>query len=234
MRSFHISVTFVTAILAGGATGCTTMRPIYPDSWPAQVAVDNDACPSIDGVYQNAGEWFAGEKYVADPPRQTVSLAYLLSAGPAYILYDGYIGAEDEVSPDYVNRLGKTYRDPTRDAYRTIALRLADDTLHVEATLADGGKREFALPVRERCRDSLLVVETGPSSEEELGAYYPFLIGSSTYALGRAADGSLLMYASSWDVMFWFVLPMLATNEASWVRFPAASSEPVQSSVSIP
>lgn len=233
MRSNHISVTCIAALLAVSATGCTTMRPIYPDSWPAQVVVKNGACPVIDGEYQNTGEWFAGERYVAGPARQTVSLAYLLNAGAAYILYDGYIGAEDEVSPDYVNRLGKTYRDPARDAYRTIALRLADDTLHVEASLADDEKRTFALPVSQRCRDSLLVLETGLSPAEVYDEY-PFVVGRSTYALGRAEDGSLLMHASSWDMMFFVFMPILAEKAESWVRFPASPSEPVPSSMLIP
>jgi hypothetical protein len=233
MRSNHISVTCITAVLAVSATGCTTLRPIYPDSWPTQVVAKNGACPVIDGEYQNTGEWFRGKKYVADPVRETVSLAYLLNAGPAYILHHGNYGEGDDVSPDYVNRLGKTYHDPARDAYRTIAMRLADDTLHIEASLADGGKKTFALPVRQRCRDSLLVLETGLSPEEEYSEY-PFLVGSSTYALGRAEDGSLLMHASSWDMMFFVFVPALAENAESWARFPAFPSEPVHSSVLIP
>ncbi|HEY7752613.1 MAG TPA: hypothetical protein VH856_02235 [Steroidobacteraceae bacterium] len=216
---------FAAILVCASAAGCSTMRPIYPDSWPEQTMVKNGACPSIDGEYQNAGEWFAGRKYVTNPAGQSVSLAFLLNAGPAYVLYDGSVGEADDLSPDYVNRLGRTHRDPARDAYRTIALRVADDRLHVEASLADGSKRSFSIPARQRCRDSLLFLETELSPAEE---YYefPFNVGRSTYALGRAGDGSLLYHASSWDMMFFIFMPMLAENAESWVRFPVVEQAP--------
>ena len=185
-------------------------HPMDKGSWADQVKVESDACPVIDGEYQNVGATFTKAKhdtYECTP----VSLAHLLNEWD-----DSELRKSD-------NRLGKTSPDPAKDTYRTVRLRLLDGKLHVEASLADGSTRAFELATRQRCRDSTLLLEADWDDSSEIG---PF---RRTLALGRAEDGSLLVRESEWGVVFFFV-PIPVFTAAYWTRFPPVAPVPTRPS----
>lgn len=204
----RIHILMAAVILASAfASGCG-YHPVYDESWAEQVKVESDACPVIDGDYQNAGETFL-KPPIGRIERENVSLAHLLN------------GWNDAGGHQADNRLGQTFYDPAEDAYQTVSLRLADGKLHIEAALADGSSRAFDLPTRRQCRDSTLLLEAFWDS---------FEIGyiRETVALGRAEDGSLLAY-KAWTTVF--IAPLVG-HDAVWIRFPPAA--PAQRSVLTP
>ena len=185
------------------ASGCVTSA-VYEESWAQQVQVETGACPIVDGIYQNAGEKFT-EDGSNGLQRKDTSLAHLLNGG-----WDSPAHSADD-------RLGTTFYDASADSYQTVSLRLDEGKLRVEAMLADGTTRKFAMPVKHRCHDSLLVLETG-------FGYDLFAAGfmHGYYALGRAEDGSLLAYQH-------FMAEALAVfwnSESYWTRFPSVASNP--------
>ena len=188
---------------AAFASGCVTTA-VYEESWAQQVQVDSGACPTIDGVYQNAGEKFT-EEGSDGLRRNDPSLAHLLNGG----------WSNESIVTD--DRLGTTFHDATRDPYQTVSLHLDGGKLRVEAALTDGTTQKFAMPVKHRCRNSLLVLETEYGYDLFAAAFI-----RGYYALGRAEDGSLLAYQNITGealAVFW-------KYESSWTRFPSVAPKP--------
>ena len=196
-------------LLAAFSMGCVS-KPVYSENWPEQVKLEKDACPVIDGIYENAGEVFLGDGNGHLRP-QRVSLAHILNGG-----YDQQVYTDDE-------RLGKTAYESRLDSYKTIRMQLVDDRLHIEGTRPDGNSRAFDMPVRLRCHDSVMQVESN---------WQPYIVMNSklSYSLGRARDGSLLIYATTSAAGLVFVaapivLPV-AGGSSSWVRFKPVTPTP--------
>jgi WD40 repeat protein len=184
--------------------------PHSQKSWAAQVKVESEACPVIDGQYQNAGEKFTKVKndhYECT----TVSLAQLLNSWG------------DSWSRPADHGLGPTSTDPAEDPHERISLRLLEGKLHVEASLADGSTSALDLPTRRQCRDSILFLEaTWPGDQDAT-------ILRRTLAMGRAEDGSLLVRESEGGVMFFF-LPVPVFSFPVWTRFPPVAAAPAPAS----
>jgi hypothetical protein len=178
-------------------SGCIRL-PVYGESWAEQVQTESDACPDLDGVYQNAGEAFekkGGEQVRKPEP----SLAHLLNGGFGLLSHR----ADD--------RLGITTYGAAADDYQTIRLRLVKGKLHVTGSRVDGSSQSFVQPTHETCRNSTLLVETDYGYDLFSGS---FVHGG--YSLGRAHDGSLLAYGSAKGT----VLVAFVHSNAFWVRFP--------------
>lgn len=201
---------FFVVMVCAFASGCVG-RAVYDESWAEQVKVESDACPAIDGVYQNAGERFAKAKHDTHE-RRAVSLAHLLNGGNYYLSHQ----ADDQ--------LGQTFEDPAEDPYQTVSLRLEEGKMNVEASLADGSTRAFDLPTRQQCRDSTLLLESDWGNSGT--AIKLSVIERTTLALGRAEDGSLLVHGSESSVFFILFLPFSAGTYGDWTRFPPVAAVP--------
>jgi hypothetical protein len=201
----------IAAVLVGVVTsGCVmNERAVYGIDWPEKVKMETDACPVIDGDYQNSGERFASGTY----ERQAVSLAHLFNGGS-----EKWHRAE--------NRLGRTSFNPAEDGYQTVRLRLAEASLHIEGVRADGSTKSFDLPTRQQCKNSTLLLEGDWGGSETM--LLASAVGRSTLALGRAEDGSLLVRQSETGVGFVLWLPVFAGTFADWTRFQPASAAPAQ------
>ena len=180
------------------ASGCVSVPPMYSETWPRQMTVEAGTCPEIDGEYQDAGE--ATLKVKRDTwASQMMSLSHLMNGGWSRATHGDK------------NRLGRTYYHPGRDKYLAVRLRREEDELHVEAVDTDGGTRAFVLPTQRPCRDSLLPMETTMHADPFSGA-----AAHGSYSLGRAEDGSLLVYVNVVDT---FLLALWGRTSI-WVRFP--------------
>jgi hypothetical protein len=175
-------------------------HPMPGGSWADQMKVESGGCPVIDGEYLNAGGRFSKAKHDTFECT-TVSLAHLLNSW------------DDSALRQADKRLGLTSPDPAKDPYQKVSLRLLDGKLHVEASLADGSTRAFALPTLQQCRDSTLFLEADWDDSSE-----PTIV-RRTRALGRAEDGSLLVRDSEGGVAF-ILLPIPVFSFAEWTRFP--------------
>ncbi len=197
----HMTVGFWlgAAVASIVASGCVNSPPIYGENWPPQVKLEADACPSIDGYYENAGRRSAG---ALDSPRPA-SLVNLLEF---HARSQGF-----NTEPGF---------NPDADAYQEVRLRVADDFLYVDATSADGNKRSFIIPTRRHCRDSLLYLESQPDAGTIVVAS---MYERSSIALGRADDGSLLVRGSERFAAFFLYVPVLGINEGDWTIFPPAA-----------
>lgn len=204
------------ALMLALLSGCVSTS-VYPDHWAEQVEAEGGACPDINGEFVNEGEYFekVGDGGVI---RHTVSLGSLACAT-----------CTDDERP-----VAGSLKSLT-EVYSRFRLELADQTLAITATTADGGI-EFRQeqPVSGQCSDSLLKVQAdwwSSLQEEEGWEMFGATLGMSLLArsslkFGRAADGSLLVrqsLLSSLMVLEWPVFPMA---EADWIRFPAASPRP--------
>jgi hypothetical protein len=202
MLNGNTKQSYLAVILVGAfASGCVS-RPVYHDSWAEQVEVESDACPVIDGEYQNAGEAFS-QGWLEGVKRHEMSLAHLVNGGYGY----GSHQADD--------RLGTTFYDAAKSTYQTVSLRLVGDKLHIEASRADGSIRTFELPTHQRCRNSTLLVETD-------WWLSPFMVARLGYAIGRAEDGSLLAYGTSSGAGVF----VGGGTGAIWIRFPPVAPLP--------
>jgi hypothetical protein len=194
---------FTVLVVCIFSTGCT-MQPVYGNSWAAQVRLDDGVCPDIDGTYRNAGERFDFDTH----NRRIVSLAHLLNGGFSADAFQA------------VDRLGATTLNAADDPHQTVSLRLEESALQVEATRTDGGVRTFDLPVRPRCRNSILFIESDWSGGSVVLASG---VGRTSLALGWAEDGSLLARASGSGIAFLFWLPIGMGSAADWTIFPPVS-----------
>ena len=199
----HTKLGLAVILICAFASGCV-FRPVYGEFWAKQVKVESDACPVIDGNYQNAGEMFSKAKHDTYE-HEMISLAHLMNRWD-----DIGAGKADK-------RLGMTFADPAEDAYQTVSLRLVKGKLHIEASLADGGARAFDLPTRQQCRDSTVVLEADWFDDGEA------ISGRKTLALGRAEDGSLLVYEAATEFFWLWPIP---SRSASWKRFPPVAPAP--------
>lgn len=199
------------------SSGCVS-RAVYPDTWAEQVQVESGTCPVIDGEYQNAGELFTrgrNDRLV----RNEVSLVDVFNE----VAYDApleVLGSDVSV-PQGDDRPGIPFPEPLIDHYQTIHLRLVEDKLHVEAARASGSTETFELATRRQCRDSTLLLEV-----DWYVATYALLLNvaeRTTFALGRAEDGSLLVRAGLGGGLFILQWPILAGAGANWMRFPAVA-----------
>ena len=192
------------------ASGCA-YPAVYGASWAEQVKVESDACPVIDGVYQNTGEEFIKDKNDGYE-RRSRSLAHLLNGGSYSEWHES------------AERLGRTAFDPAGEPYQTLSLRVAEGKLHVEASRADGSSRAFDLPTRQQCRDSTLLLEKGWGNSGTM--VYLSLVERATLALGQAEDGSLLVRYSTSGAGFFMYLPVMVATEAFWIKFPPVAPAP--------
>ena len=196
----------ITSVAACLASGCISTG-IYHDDWAAKAKSESGACAGIDGAYRNVGETF--QKIDGRIEGQPVNLLHLLT-----------YGADSSAVPSEGNE--------------TIALKLADMTLHVTTTSADGSTSDFERPVV-NCGDSMVVLdkEWTHSLQEEGGAE---LMGVSlgmihffdrqSWKLGRAEDGSLLVRSNDSGSLMFYWWPVFPFSETSWFRFPAAEPSP--------
>ncbi len=188
MRSNHISVSCITAILACTfSSGCVSLA-VYPETWAEQVQVESGTCPVIDGHYQNSGEILTRDRNDS-LVRTEVNLVDVFNE-VAYDTPTEILGS-DQVIPHGDDRPGIPFPEPLIDHYQTIRLRLVGDKLQVEATRKGGSTETFELATRQQCRDSILLLEV-----DWYVATYSLLLNvaeRTTYALGRAEDGSLLV-----------------------------------------
>lgn len=212
----------VWILAAAIATGCVSSA-VYPETWAGRVQVESGACPVIDGEYRNVGELLT---YASNDrlERTEVSLSEIFNEA-AYDTPAQDLSSEQPI-PQGDDRPGIPFPEQGGQDYRTMRLRMAQESLSVEAVLADGSTRTFELPTRRKCRDSTLLLETDWSAET-LSLLVSF-VDRSTLALGRAEDGSLLVRAGSSGGLFIFQWPILVGGGAGWIRFPpaAAATEP--------
>lgn len=198
-------------VVASLALGCATSA-VYENDWARQVKVETGACPDIDGEYQNAGDATLKVGW-GKRKRQALSLAHFMNGGWSR---DSHRDME---------RLGTTYYNPALDWFRTVRLRRAGEELQVEAVHKDGGTTTFVLPTHRECRDSILPVETTMHASPFSGT-----AAHGSYSLGRAEDGSLLVYVHVVDT---FLLALWGSTDI-WVRFPPAVPEPASGPVVVP
>jgi len=200
MRSPHA----ITAVLliAVCTSGCFTAS-VYDDSWAPLAKTQAGACPEIEGVFENAGEYFSEGKG-GKLDREELSLAHILNGGwslPTHHVADGF---------------GTTFYKAADDEFREISLRLEGDRLLVEAMRPGGELRKFAMPVRHGCHDSLQVLATDWGMDLFSAS---FMRGH--YAIGRAEDGALLVYRRAYGEalgVFWAV-------KGEWIRFAEVKPE---------
>jgi hypothetical protein len=200
------SACFAVILVSAFNSGCISFPPVYGETWAEPVRLEADACPAIDGVYQNAGERFSQGTY----QRQAISLAYLLGS---------HAQQRDDES------LGYTFENPAEDAYQTVSLKLTEEKLHVVASRADGSSRTFDLPTREGCRDSAVLLKAAWDNGTALVAS---MTSRNTLALGRAEDGSLLVREGSSGVAFVMWVPILAGSDTTWTMFPPVAPASAQ------
>jgi hypothetical protein len=188
-------------------TGCFSTSAVIPDDWAGQVVLQGDDCPAIDGTYRNAGEMYE-EQFGGEYVRRERSLAHILNGGTG------------RLSLELWNRLGPTSDDPSADRFDSISLRLADGQLHVTASAAEGGERTVSLPVKARCRDSVIALDV------DWGRYAMFpgfddddQVGRISIVLGRADDGSLLVREKEAGSYFFLFMPVFAYRNEAWARF---------------
>jgi hypothetical protein len=196
-------IRMTTALLAGClAAGCISTDAVYPVTWAGRVKVDSKHCPAIDGEYSNVGDMSQEHDLGAySVTAGTVSLADIL-AGQA----------------EGQSRLNFTSVDATTDVHRSVNLRANGETLYVTARRHDGSSRTFELPIRESCDGSMINAGADWKGNTIILASE---VDRSSMKLGRADDGALLIRTN--QSMGWFVtyVPVFASNDARWIRFPA-------------
>lgn len=201
----------LAAICAGTLlAGCFNTSAVIPDDWPEQVVLQGDDCPVIDGTYRNAGEKYE-QLWRHDYSRYERSLAHILNGGTGHR------------SLELWNRLGPTTEIPSEDGFQSVSLRLAAGQLQVTASDAAGGERTVLLPVKARCRDSVIALDI------DWGRYVLFpgfdddnQVGHISIALGRAEDGSLLVREKEAGSYFFLFTPIAGYRDEAWTRFEEA------------
>jgi hypothetical protein len=207
MRPISTKGSCLAVILASAfGSGCLSFPGVYGETWAAPVQLEGETCPNIDGDYQNAGEKYDSDTYA----RTDVSLAYLL-------------GSHAEQRND--NSLAYTFENPAKDAYQSVSLKREADSLQVVASRADGSQRAFELPASKECHDSMLQLGAAWDSGTMLVAS---MVGRSKLALGRAEDGSLLVYQKDSGVGLLFYMPIVAGTSQEWIMFPLVGPEQLQ------
>ncbi len=200
-----------TVCLAGClASGCFSTPAIYPEHWAKPQVSDDRTCPSIDGRYANAGESPGNEKNLGRDVAEARSLAHVLNGGTGV----------DSLA--LWNKLGDSFADPALDPNVTVRLSVADGRLHVTAAHADGSSRSLALRVSSSCRNGLLALAGDWDNDVELISPAAPEISRKSIALGRAADGSLLMRENKSAAQFFLLTPVFGYTEAAWIRFEEA------------
>jgi hypothetical protein len=195
----RISAVFAICVLT---SGCISTG-VYPDSWADKSEVKSGDCPDIDGEYENEGESFSKAR------NNGLELH-------AFSLADAF-------------EVGFAANDEAMHANEKVRLELVDMRLRVTAIGPDGSIRSNELPVL-RCRGSMMIMDANwtHSLQEEGGAE---LLGISfgmihwfertSWMLGRAEDGSLLMRTTSAGSLMFYWMSVLPGGESTWVRFPA-------------
>ena len=200
-------IRMTTILLAGClAAGCISTDAVYPVTWAGRMKLDSKQCPSIDGEYSNVGDMSQEQDLGAySVTAGTVSLADIL-AGQA----------------EGQHRLNFASVDATTDVHRSVNLRADGETLYVTARRVDGSSRTFELPIGKRCDGSMLDAGAGWKGNTILLASE---VDRSSMKLGRAVDGALLIRTN--QSMGWFItyVPVFATQDARWIRFPVIQAE---------
>ena len=197
------------ALLSGCLTsGCISTDAVYPVTWAGRMKLDSKECPSIDGEYSNVGD---------------MSLEHDLGS---YSLTTGTVSLADMLAgqAEGQQRLNFASVDATTDVHRSVNLRTDGEILFVTARRLDGSSRTFELPVGQRCEGSMIDAGAAWKGNTILLASE---VDRSSMRLGRAEDGALLIRTT--QSMGWFVtyVPVFATKDARWIRFPAVQPESV-------
>jgi hypothetical protein len=118
--------------------------------------------------------------------------------------------------------------DETTDMHRSISLRADGETLYVTARRIDGSNRSFELPIGHRCDGSMIDAGAGWKGNTIILASE---VDRSSMKLGRAEDGALLIRTR--QSMGWFItyVPVFATQDERWIRFPLFKPEAVAQEV---
>jgi hypothetical protein len=206
-------IRMTTVLLAGClAAGCISTDAVYPVTWAGRMKLDSKQCPPIDGEYSNVGDMSHEHDLGAySVTAGTVSLADIL-AGQA----------------EGQQRLNFASVDAATDVHRSVNLRADGETLYVTARRVDGSSRTFELPIGKRCDGSMFDAGAGWKGNSILIASE---VDRSSMKLGRAEDGALLIRTN--QSMGWFVtyVPVFATQDARWIRFPAFQQQVANAAV---
>ena len=204
---FRLTAACCTCLLA---SGCFSSPAVYPGHWRGQQVLNDGDCPVIDGSYLNAGETYRSADGDEHAIAEARSLAHLLNGGT---------GVE---SLALWNKLGDSHADPARDPAVTVDLVVLADRLRVTATHADGGSRSLALPLSDDCHDGLYALASDWDTDLELIAPVAPEFSRKSTSLGRADDGSLLVYEKKTAVQWYLLTPAFGYSEAAWIRFSPA------------
>ena len=200
-----------TACFAGClVSGCFSTPAIYPEHWAKPQISGERTCPSIEGVYANAGESYSSDG---------ISVHFLTEARSLVHILNGGTGVD---SLALWNKLGDSFSDPARDPNETVRLSVADGNLYVTAARADGSSRSMEMPVNANCRDGLFVLASDWDTDIELISPVAPEFSRKSIALGRAGDGSLLLRESKTAAQWYLLTPAFVYSEAAWIRFEEA------------
>jgi hypothetical protein len=200
---FRMTTGLLAACLA---SGCVATDAVYPVDWAARVKLGSEQCPNLDGEYSNLGDmsleneatFDGGSGYAVQP--ESISLADMLAAQ-----------AEGQ------EQLNFTRVDATTDDQQSVRLRVVGDTLQVLAIRTDGGTRSLELPLGDRCDGSM--IDAG-ASWDGTTTILASTVERSSMRLGRAEDGALLIRTKQASGYFLMYVPMYASRDERWIRFP--------------
>ena len=196
------------ALLAGClAASCISMDGVYPVTWAGRVKLDSKQCPSLDGEYSNIG----------DISQEHDLGAYSVTAGTVSLA--DILAGQAEGQP----RLNFTIADATTDVHRSVTLRADGETLHVIARRIDGSSRSLELPIGARCDGSM--VDAGAEWKANT-IILASEVDRSSMKLGRAEDGALVIRTSQSTGWFVTYVPVFATKDERWIRFPPYLATP--------
>ena len=198
-----ITVGFVCCL----ASGCFSTPAIYPEHWADPVSTEGRDCPSIDGLYTNAGEIWWTHANAGQELYGARSLAHILNGGT---------GVD---SLTLWNKLGDSFANANSDPNVAVRLSVGDGVLRVTAMHADGSNRSMDLPLQPDCSDGLLALEGDWDTDLWLIAPVAPEFSRKSIAFGRATDGALLVREGKTAVQWFLLLPSFGYREAEWIRF---------------
>ncbi len=189
------------------ASGCVATDAVYPATWASRVKLDSRECPSLDGEYSNQGD---------------VSLeneATFNTYGSGYAVEAGSISLADMLAgqAEGQEQLNFARVDAATDSHRSVRLNAEGGVLHVLAQRSDGSSRSFELPIGDNCDGSM--IDAG-ALWDGTTIVMASTVDRSNMKLGRSEDGALLIRTKQTSGYFFLYVPMFATQDERWVRFP--------------